>query len=389
MQSKWLLEKITACFDRLSMNGVVSLVFKIPPFALSLSKGNRGVCRQPPARTRQRWRASSFLIPLLVLASHAFPVHAASSPSKIVIAHAGMNARTVALWTAEEQKFFAKYGTDAQVIFIRQAPILLAGMSAGNVQIAATGGTSALLGASGGMDLKVVASLNGRVTYDLVAAANIKSVKELRGKRFGLQGYGGTLWMAIMLGFEHLGVDPQHINFLVIGDQTVLAQALEAGRIDATALDPVFSRRLKQKGFTILSELYQANLPFIGSGIVVNDSFTREQPETLENILKAVVESIAFVLSPKNKSIVINTIKAHLKIADPALAEEGYQDVLRSLEKNPTPALEGMRNMHRLLRTRNPSIDKVKPEQLIDDRFMRKLDESGFISRLYNAYGVK
>jgi ABC-type nitrate/sulfonate/bicarbonate transport system substrate-binding protein len=98
-----------------------------------------------------------------------------------------MNARTVALCTAEEQKFFAKYGTDAQVIFIRQAPILLAGMSAGNVQIAATGGTSALLGASGGMDLKVVASLNGRVTYDLVAAANIKSVKELRGKRFGLQ----------------------------------------------------------------------------------------------------------------------------------------------------------------------------------------------------------
>ena len=41
MQSKWLLEKITACFDRLSMNGVVSLVFKIPPFALSLSKGKR------------------------------------------------------------------------------------------------------------------------------------------------------------------------------------------------------------------------------------------------------------------------------------------------------------------------------------------------------------
>jgi len=109
----------------------------------------------------------------------------------------------------------------------------------------------------------------------------------------------------------------------------------------------------------------------------------------LENILKAVVESIAFVLSPKNKPIVVSTIKARLKIVDPVLAEEGYQDVLRSLEKNPTPALDGMRNMHRLLRRRNSSIDKVKPEQLIDDRFMRKLDESGFISRLYNAYGVK
>ena len=64
-------------------------------------------------------------------------------------------------------------------------------------------------------------------------------------------------------------------------------------------------------------------------------------------------------------------------------------DVLKSLEKNPTPTWEGMRNIHRLLRTRDPNVDKVKPEQLIDDRIMRKLDESGFISRLHNASGVR
>jgi hypothetical protein len=45
----------------------------------------------------------------------------------VVIAHAGMNARTVVLRTAEQQKFFSKYGTAA---FIRQAPVHLAGMSA-------------------------------------------------------------------------------------------------------------------------------------------------------------------------------------------------------------------------------------------------------------------
>ena len=159
---------------------------------------------------KQMWsrlNATMVLACLFAMACQSRAVLAATS-AKIVIAHAGMNARTVVLWTAQEQKFFAKYGTDAQVIFIRQAPILLAGMSAGNVQIAATGGTSALLGASGGMDLKVVLSTNGRVTNDIVAAPNIKSLKELRGKRFALQGYGGTLWMAIMLGFEHLGRRP-------------------------------------------------------------------------------------------------------------------------------------------------------------------------------------
>jgi ABC-type nitrate/sulfonate/bicarbonate transport system substrate-binding protein len=116
----------------------------------------------PRQHAAGRFIAANSLAALLTVPCQTLSLQAASVPSKVVIAHAGMNARTVALWTAQEQKFFAKYGIDAQVIFIRQAPILLAGMSAGHVQIAATGGTSALLGASGGLDLKVVASLNGR-----------------------------------------------------------------------------------------------------------------------------------------------------------------------------------------------------------------------------------
>ena len=48
----------------------------------------------------------------------------------------------------------------------------------------------------------------------------------------------------------------------MIGDQTVATQALEGGQIDVTVLDGVFSRRLKQKGFTILAELQKANIRF-------------------------------------------------------------------------------------------------------------------------------
>jgi ABC-type amino acid transport substrate-binding protein len=46
-----------------------------------------------------------------------------------------------------------------------------------------------------------------------------------------------------MLGLEYLGLDPQrdNINVLQIGDQSVIAQALEAGSIDGAALDGVFS----------------------------------------------------------------------------------------------------------------------------------------------------
>ena len=51
-------------------------------------------------------------------------------------------------------------------------------------------------------------------------------------------------------------------------------------------------------------------------------------------------------------------------------------------------SLEGLRNAQRLLRTRNPKVGEVKAEDVIDNRLMRKLDDSGFIDKLYASYGA-
>ena len=52
-------------------------------------------------------------------------------------------------------------------------------------------------------------------------------------------------------------------------------------------------------------------------------------------------------------------------------------------------AIEGLRNAQRLMKIRTPKIGEVKIEPLIDSNIMRKLDESGFIDRVYTAHGVK
>src|SRR5678816_2161662 len=53
------------------------------------------------------------------------------------------------------------------------------------------------------------------------------------------------------------------------------------------------------------------------------------------------------------------------------------------------PSLEGMRNVQRLLKLHNPKIGEVKAEDIIDNRIMRKLEDSGFIERVYATYGAK
>lgn len=318
-------------------------------------------------------------------------LRAASAPAKIVIAHAAMNARVAPLWIAEEHGFFAKYGVPASTIFIRQAPILVAALTAGDVKVGYSGGSSVLAAVMGGADLKMIATLTNKLGYDLVAAPSIKSPKDLRGKRFGVQSIGGTLWMAGMLGLEHVGIDPvrDEVKVLVIGDQTVLAQALEAGHIDATVLDGVFSRKLKQKGFTILSELYDSGIPFSGQALVVRAPYLQEQRATLESILKGLLEGIAFTLAPKNKAQVIASFTRRLKLSDAAVAEEGYVDIVRNTDRKPYAGADGLRNIQRFMKLRTPAAEKIKIEDVIDDGILKGLEQSGFIARLYESYGIK
>ena len=73
---------------------------------------------------------------------------------------------------------------------------------------------------------------------------------------------------------------------------------------------------------------------------------------------------------------------------DAAGAEDGYLDLVRGVDRKPLASIEGMRNLQRLLRPRNPKIGELKIEDVVDNRIMRKLDESGFIERAYAAQGA-
>jgi len=56
---------------------------------------------------------------------------------------------------------------------------------------------------------------------------------------------------------------------------------------------------------------------------------------------------------------------------------------VRTMARKPYPALDGMRNVQRLLKTQNPRVGEVNLDEIVDDRFIRKLDESGFFERTY------
>lgn len=316
--------------------------------------------------------------------------HGASAPAKMVIAYASISPRVSPLWAADEQGFFRRNGIEPTLIFVRGAPTLVAALASGDMDVGYTGGTAVLGAAAGGLDLKIMAVLTNRVTYDLVARPGIKSAEDLRGKRFGVTSIGGTLWMGAVLGLEKLGIDANKddIRFLVIGDQVVLSQALEDNRIDATVIDVVFSKRLREKGFPVLAEFAKTTLPITSTSLVAKQGLIQKNPQLMESFVKSVLEGIAFVLSPAHKAATLKMMQRRLRVNERE-AEEGFVDMLIGMDKKPFPSMEGLRNIQRLMRQRNPKLGDIKVESLVEDSILRRLEETGYIDKLFAAYGVK
>ncbi|MBI1996359.1 MAG: ABC transporter substrate-binding protein [Deltaproteobacteria bacterium] len=323
---------------------------------------------------------------LLFGTSEALP---ATGAGKVIIAQSAVVADVLPLWIAKEQKFFDKYGLQAEVVLVKSTPMVVSALLSGDVQMGNIGGVGVVGAAGGGADLKVVASFYNKPILRVIARPEIEKTEDLKGKRLGVQSIGGAGWLQAMLALEQLGLDPSRddIRVLQTGASPVRVQALEAKSIDFTVFsDMSFVLMLKQRGFRLLAEI--PPVPVAGLGIAVDRGYIQRHGDVLENALKALAEGIAFALSTERKGPTIELIMKHLKVRSDA-AEESYKELPRTLERKPYVSIEGMQNIQRLMKLHNTRVAKIDVRELVDNSILQKLDQSGFLDRLHATYGLK
>src|SRR5262245_48843039 len=93
----------------------------------------------------------------------------ASAQTKITIGVAAMSPRTIPLFLAQEQGLFAKQGIEARIVLIKGAPILVASLISGDLEVGYTGGTSVLGAASSGPYLTILSSISSKLTHTMLA----------------------------------------------------------------------------------------------------------------------------------------------------------------------------------------------------------------------------
>ena len=300
--------------------------------------------------------------------------------TKVVLTTGSLSEREGALYVAQDYGLFRRYGLDVNLVQVRNGPVGMSALSSGE-SLAHWGSVSAAnLGAiAEGADLVFVAGFINKLTGTFVANPKIKEPNELKGKVLGVNSLSGGAWIFTMLTLDHWHLVPQRdkIQFRALGDNSVVSQALLAGNVDAAYLGYTFSKPVQSKGFRMLADLEKLPIPYQGSGIISRRSVIASTPMVVENLLRALLDSVDFIRNPENQSAVVKSLAKGLRLKRVEDAEEGYQIITGIYEKKIYPSVDGIRNVIRLLGANNDKIRRLKAEQLVNDSIVKKLEAEG------------
>ena len=333
--------------------------------------------RVPPASMAA---VGYWLLGFFLLFSFNSSVAAAASPlTKVVITFGSFSERETALFVAQDQEFFVKHNLDVKLVKT-SGPVALAALAGGDSQFYWGAATGATLGAiAGGLDAVFVSSLIHKLEGAFVVSPAIKSPMDLRGMTIGVQSIGGGIWMRTMLALNHWGLDPKrdNIRFRIIGDEAVLAQAIASRMIDGSYLGYTYSSLLERQGFRILADLAKLGIPYQNTALLGQRRFVYSSPDTVERVLRAFAETVSFVLEPTHKAAVMKSLAKGLRLPRLEDASEGYERIINLYERRIYPNVEGIRSTIGLLGITNENIRRLKAENLVDDGFVKKLEQEG------------
>jgi NitT/TauT family transport system substrate-binding protein len=321
-----------------------------------------------------------FFFPLLSVVVNLPTLEAAQPLTKVFMTTGSFSEREAAMYVAMDHGLFRRYGLDVTFVHVRSGPVGMAALAAGESQLHEGSVTGAVLGsAAEGTDLVFVAGIINKLIGNIMASPKIKSPSDLKGKVIGVTSASGGSWMFTTLALEYWGLDAKRdgITFRILGDESVRSQALLNDAIAATHLGYTFAAPLKNRGFTNLADLAQLPIPFQSTGVLTKRSFINSSPAVVENVLRGITDALAFITQPENKPAVLKSLAKGLRLPKVEQAVEGYESLPLLYSRRIYPTVEGIRNVIRLLGMSNEKIRRLKAEDLVDDRFVRKLEKEG------------
>ena len=318
-------------------------------------------------------------ITLLFLLVNLDPLNAQPA-TRVMSGYAAISGPHAVLWVAREAGLFEKNGLRADVAYIRSGSTMGQALVAGEIQMAQMGGPAALAAGVAGFDVTLIAvALN---TTPIVIMGNVSKMEELKGKGIGITRYGSNTDISARFAIRKFGLQPEKdVALLQLEDYPGIMGGLQSGRIAAGALADPFTDHAKKLGYKEIADIAALGLEFPFVGIVAKKTYLRDNPDVAQRFVRAYTEAIA--LYKNNRELAMKVTSKYTGIKDPAILTSTVNFYAPKLARVPYPTVGGIRFILEQIAARDARAKNVNPESFMDVRFVKQLDESGFIQRLY------
>lgn len=239
-------------------------------------------------------RALFVALALFLLATPAW------AADKIRIAVSNPNMPNLTTQMAQRRGFFRDENLDAEVI--RMNPnVAITALSTGDIDYCQLFG-AVVGGAIAGLPLRIVAGFLDNWPLTMISQAEIKSLRELKGKTVGVSTFGATPDVLARLMVRRAGLDPEKdIKVLALGSDAARVTALTQRVVDAVVMSPPADTQMEKQGYRVLARAYELfSFPYLGMGSHLRK--IKERPDEIKRVIKATIRANRFIRDQRDES---------------------------------------------------------------------------------------
>ena len=283
---------------------------------------------------------------------------------------------------AKDRGLFAKYGLVVESVYIPGGSTNVQVLVSGSLDLSQLSGAPGVAANLEGADLVYVLGLLDKLNYQLATRPEIKSVEQLKGKKFGVSRFGSSADFGMRALLKRLGVDPvKEATILQIGDEPARIAAITSGNIDGTVVNAPFGMEAERLKLNLIADSVKMNIPFFNTGVLGTKRFMEKQEPKLMNFLRAYLEAIKVLKTEKEYSV--KALAQFTRVQNLKAIAEGYDYFVNQLPNVPYPSVEAMQAVVAQIAETNPRARGIDAKNYVNDRYLRRLEDEGFVKKIW------
>jgi NitT/TauT family transport system substrate-binding protein len=285
-----------------------------------------------------------------------------------------------AIWVAQQEGLFKKYGLDVELIHIASTSRAIQSMLSGEIQYTTADALNSIQAVGAGADVVMVCEGVNRFVFSLMARPDLKRLADLKGKKIGITRIGSSTHTAVLFAVNKAGLTTNDVSLLQLGEVPNILTTLLAGQVDAGALSPPTNSRAKKAGLNELLNLGTDGPEYPSTVIASTRAYIKSNPETARRMVRALGEGLH--LFKTNKGIGIRALQKYSRSTEADILDDTYIQFRDAFDSLPYVSRSGINALIASLGEKDPKIRALKYEDVADMRFVAEVEKEGFFKKL-------